>query len=332
MSTLSKRNKRRSLLAAALLISPAVAGAAIPHHAGYSTACLAGIPTLLIVPPPAQTAGTLALPTVDARGNLLNVTETVTVSARRIPCSTVDSVVLLELDEDSFGWYFEPFWRYPDVRLAQKNHTDVRALVAGAGNTQVVLPGTPFDTSKVFALREDSGVDLQQAFQIVVFGANGSKLNIDMPAYAPTPQTTPDAYSALRLQGSLSGNYFDPSHSGEGMIVEVGSRPDGSQYVQTAWFAYAPSGRPFWIFGGADFAPGAREIDIPLIYGVSGSFAGQGSTAQQRSWGTLHAAFTTCNMINFSFSSNAGLPAEVPQGSGQREWSRLTPLDSLPCD
>jgi hypothetical protein len=158
---------------------------------------------------------------------------------------------------------------------------------------------------------------------------------LSVPAYDASVYAS--ASLSLPITGYASGQYFDPAHSGEGILVEVGDRPDAmtdaSRYVSLAWFTYDTTGRPFWIVGVATLAPGDRSVFVPMSYAEGGGFAGSfGTSVALRSWGAATISFPDCASMHFTYASNAGSAPPVPSGTGERTWTRLTRLDGLDCD
>ena len=154
---------------------------------------------------------------------------------------------------------------------------------------------------------------------------------VSIPAYeAPTGAATP-----MYITGYNAGSYFDPAHPGEGLLVDVMGDVVGNfmlirRVITLAWFTYDQSGRPFWLHGSAIFTPGATRLDVPMSYYANGAFAGA-ATAQRSSWGTVGISFPDCLRTTFTYTANAGLPAPVPAGTGEKTWARLTHQNGLPC-
>jgi hypothetical protein len=156
-------------------------------------------------------------------------------------------------------------------------------------------------------------------------------LALDIPAYAPVPTLLP-------LSGRLVGNFYDPAKSGEGILVEIGDfgppQPGQRQrhYLQYSWFTYDNDGRPFWISGGGEFLDGETHVHMPAIYRGGGRFAGLRAATEITSWGSVDMEFADCNTLRIGYNGNAGLPSNVPSGSGQLEWHRLTSVSGYRCD
>jgi hypothetical protein len=181
-------------------------------------------------------------------------------------------------------------------------------------------------------------VDLQGAMTMLVRNPDSGEvaLTLDIPAYASVPTPLP-------LDGRLVGNFYDPAKSGEGILVEIVdlglNGPQGQppiyrrrQYLQYSWFTYDNEGRPFWISGGGEFLEGDMHVHMPAIYRGGGGFAGGKAPTDITSWGTVDMEFADCNTLRIGYNGNAGLPSNVPSGSGQLEWKRLTGVSGNRCD
>lgn len=69
--------------------------------------------------------------------------------------------------------------------------------------------------------------------------------------------------SPLPICGRLSGSYYDPARSGEGVPVEVGQVAMRPVLFLTR-YTYAGSLQR-WIAGNIDFDAGDTHVDVPLI-------------------------------------------------------------------
>src|SRR5690606_19050247 len=135
----------------------------------------------------------------------------------------------------------------------------------------------------------------------------------------------PAAFQDLPISGYMSSNWYDPTASGEGIVLQVYERPNEPQtiVVSYSWSAFDPSGVPFWLFGQADISRGAKVATSPIAYRTGGGLGGNGGAAGAPIiWGSATVSFPDCNHMTFSYASNPGLPAGVPTGSGTRTWIR----------
>jgi len=119
-----------------------------------------------------------------------------------------------------------------------------------------------------------------------------------------------------------SGSWFDPTHSGEGIILEV--LKNGTVIVQ--WFTFDKNGGQMWIQGTGTITGGILTVDN--LFTTGGTSYGSGFDAddvKQIPWGTLTMEFTSCGEAVVNYISSAGF------GSGSLNMSRLTSLWGIPC-
>jgi len=125
-----------------------------------------------------------------------------------------------------------------------------------------------------------------------------------------------------REEARLSGSWFDPSHDGEGYIVEVlvDSR------VVTFWFSFDPEGNRRWFLGVGEIRDGKLVFDN--MNTTSGGIFGPDfdpDTVELTPWGTLELDLN-CNNGTANYSST-----EEGFGSGTLNVKRLTSIDRLEC-
>lgn len=131
----------------------------------------------------------------------------------------------------------------------------------------------------------------------------------------------PDA-PPLHEASRLSGSWFDPSHSGEGYVLQV--LADGRALVY--WFSYDATGKRRWFFGTAVINGATLVFDE--MHTTSGGLFGDGfdpGTVEIRPWGSLELELA-CEggMARFT-------PTEEGFPTGELELVRLTILDGLNC-
>jgi hypothetical protein len=123
--------------------------------------------------------------------------------------------------------------------------------------------------------------------------------------------------------GQLSGSWYDPTHSGEGYVLEVLV----DQRVLVYWFSFDQQGQRRWFYGVGDIQ-GDRIVFNDMLTTRGGVF-GEGfdpEEVENHPWGTLELELV-CESGTARFtSSEAGFP------SGTLNLNRLTLLDGLSCD
>ncbi|MGA9341130.1 MAG: hypothetical protein WBV61_02200 [Rhodanobacteraceae bacterium] len=154
------------------------------------------------------------------------------------------------------------------------------------------------------------------------------------------------ANEPLPITGGMTSNWYDPAHSGEGIVVQIAAFPpnsDGSVSREFVfdWFTYDSNGNPFWISGNATIDPGdPTSVTVPAIFSVEGGFAGDfGAEATQVPWGTVTFSFPDPNHMTVDYASlpmfdapPPPIPNGVPSGSGTLHYERLLNIDGLACN
>jgi hypothetical protein len=126
---------------------------------------------------------------------------------------------------------------------------------------------------------------------------------------------------------ALSGNWYDPATSGQGLAVEV--NPNSRAFF-AAWYTYAPNGAGAgapgqrWYTVQAPFVPGSRSIPVS-IYETTGGVFDQPTAPSQASVlvGTGTMAFQSCSAATFSYSFTRGSSNGL---SGTVTLSRVGPV------
>lgn len=331
--------------------------------AAYPPSCLAA--PLTDAPTGPVFAHSTTLASIDRDTNEYHGTERVDFTFWRVACEGGKSALLLRIARasDANPQYAAQFpFQYGlsatqgttvgTVRLAQEPNTLTSSLQPGAlilSSATVVVENAPRDDAyklilvpmalppgvavRTFDFNQPLDVTLPNA---AAFGVNPqpAPIIVSIPAYDSSQY--PAARGPMPISGYNVGNYFDPVHSGEGMVIEVADTASPAvprpRALAVAWYTYDANGKPFWIYGVAQFVPGDAVVTVPLGYLVDGGFAGAfGASATSLSWGSVAISFPDCTSLHFTYAANAGLPAPVPSGAGERTWARLTQENGLAC-
>ena len=121
---------------------------------------------------------------------------------------------------------------------------------------------------------------------------------------------------------SLSGTWYDISHDGEGIIVEV--MANGQAMVQ--WFTYDENGNQVWIQGTGTFE--GNELTVEGLFTTQGPKWGpeyDASTITLPDWGVLRLTFSGCDAVTMDYDSSAGF------GAGTLNMIRLSSLMGIAC-
>jgi hypothetical protein len=196
-------------------------------------------------------------------------------------------------------------------------------------STTYVLENYPYDGSGYFTYSDGFTLRIDP-------GVTGiAPLDIVVPPYDPTPVDNPLAFSPLPIDGYLSSAWYDPAHSGEGLVLQVVDNAD--QHTHTlfaAWYTFDANGLPFWLIAQGVVAPGATAAEsVPVYYYTGGGFAGDfGAQADSHVWGTMDITFPHCNELDFSFDGQTDPQIGGPSGTGTRSWVRIANINGLSCE
>ena len=130
-----------------------------------------------------------------------------------------------------------------------------------------------------------------------------TRLTQNMTCSATTPHPT-------NADFALSGNWYDPATSGQGMTVEVNP---GSGAFFVAWYTYVPNGAGAgaagqrWYTAQAAFTPGLRSIPVTIYETTGGVFDTPTPPGQKTvSVGTGTMAFQSCSAATFNYNFTGG--------------------------
>jgi len=124
------------------------------------------------------------------------------------------------------------------------------------------------------------------------------------------------------INNTLSGSFFDPSHDGEGIILEV--LTSGTVVLQ--WFTYDNTGKQVWIQALGVIS--GNTIQFDAAFTTRGATWGSGydpDDVEQVPWGTITLDFADCNNAQMTYTGPAGF------GAGSQNLIRLTKLDGVTC-
>ncbi len=132
----------------------------------------------------------------------------------------------------------------------------------------------------------------------------------------------PQADDPFVVSSALSGAWFDPSHNGEGWLLEV--RDDGTAVL--AWFSYDPQGKQAWFMSTGVVEGNTIRFDLLIPSGTDFGPTFDKNAVNQPPWGTVTFTFNSCNSGTMTYSSNL-----AGYGSGSLNLTRLTNLLGLEC-
>jgi hypothetical protein len=198
-----------------------------------------------------------------------------------------------------------------------------------AGDSAAVLPlyqnvGGNFDALPVISAVQVGNVGLSfsdcTAGQLNYTFTDGSGRIGTVPLTRLTPNVSCAQAGSTGVSGDfgLSGNWFDPTKSGQGFIVEL-NPVDRKLFF--AWYTYAVNGQALgaagqrWYTGQTDYVLGGRSIPLSLYETTGGLFNSIAPAPTTAQVGTGKLTFTSCNAATLSFSfiagSNAGQAGSI---------------------
>jgi acetyl esterase/lipase len=128
------------------------------------------------------------------------------------------------------------------------------------------------------------------------------------------------------ISGALSGAWYDPNRSGEGLLLSV--ETDGTRRVLIAtWYTYR-AGAQQWLFGSVDLANGASSAVVPMVVTAGADFGANfhAGEVMRTPWGDITLTWLGCTSLRLDYAPSSGAP-------GTLTLSRILPqIDGLKCD
>ena len=157
---------------------------------------------------------------------------------------------------------------------------------------------------------------------------DGSGRTGSIPLTRLTKNVTCDAGAARPTNAdfALSGNWFDPVTSGQGITVEVNP---SSNALFFAWYTYAPNGAAAgaagqrWYTGLGNFAAGARSVAVQLYETTGGVFNAVTPAASTVAVGTGTIAFQGCAGLTLAYAFTSG---SMSGKTGTQTLQRVGPV------
>jgi hypothetical protein len=145
-------------------------------------------------------------------------------------------------------------------------------------------------------------------------------LDCNNPGVTPGPPQAGDDFS---VTAATSGAWYDPSHDGEGWLLEILSE---TQALVT-WFSYDPEGRQAWFLNTGTIDGNRITFDLLIPSGTDFGPTFNRDDVNRPPWGTATLTFDDCNSGTMSYESSL-----EGYGSGSLGLTRLTNLSGLACD
>ncbi len=148
---------------------------------------------------------------------------------------------------------------------------------------------------------------------------------IDEIGCDPRSQITTSGSRSMRGLRQMSASWFDPSHNGEGWVVEEFNQDLAVIY----WFTYDAAGRPAWVVGLGTRSIDADRMEFVDVLQPKGTRFGANFSAadvQRLPWGSVHLSFSDCGQAELDYNST-----DPEFGSGSLRPLRLNRLASSVC-
>lgn len=129
------------------------------------------------------------------------------------------------------------------------------------------------------------------------------------------------------IDGSFSGTWFDPSRSGEGLLIEITSDPDSSEArAVVTWYTYSADNTTAqnWLIGTGPVVGDTILTEMSITQGASFGPNFDSNDVIITPWGKVSIQFIDCNTATLKFTS-----VDNNFGSGNYPLQRLTtgPVD-----
>jgi len=134
----------------------------------------------------------------------------------------------------------------------------------------------------------------------------------------------PDPGPISDANATLSGSWYDPSHDGEGWVLEY----LGNNRIVFYWFTYDNAGNQAWLIGvGTVNGTVMTFDDVRISSGTRFGTNFDPNAVQLPLWGSVTFTQVNCNEITVDYAST-----DAAFGSGQLNARRLAGLAGLSCN
>ena len=120
-----------------------------------------------------------------------------------------------------------------------------------------------------------------------------------------------------------TGSWYDPSHNGEGWILQILDDLRAVIY----WFTYDNNGNQVWLIGVAQQSGNTLTAEMKITSGPVFGADFDPDALSKQTWGTLSMSFTSCDTATLEYSSSL-----EEFNAGMHDLERLTTLSGLKCE
>jgi hypothetical protein len=256
-------------------------------------------------------------------------TTTYTYSVYRKACPGGGAAVLI-------GFSGGPTGVFPPIRIIQ-GATAVNAVYNAEPYTNFSAIDTITSDVRAGAIivLDAYGIDYSKALTVQMTGTSpvavGTRQVVNLPDLDPA--LYPDLAKGVPIAGYVSGLYFDPAHSGEGLQIEV--LP--GQVLAATLYTYDVNGNPLFLTGAAAlcqscFTHATYSTTVTMFATKGGGFGGTTDSTKltKTAWGTIKFSWPTCNSVSMVFAAANSDPS-LPKTSPTLQWTRLTSVEYADC-
>ncbi|MCH9697388.1 MAG: spondin domain-containing protein [Gammaproteobacteria bacterium] len=133
--------------------------------------------------------------------------------------------------------------------------------------------------------------------------------------------------SNVPISGNLSGLYYDPDRSGEGINLLI-TKQDQRNIATLNWYTYH-NNQQLWLVGNTDYQEDSDQLTIDLSSSQGSGFGPAFNPAafELVPWGSVTLTFPSCDRVIIDYTSSN--PAF---GSGRQELVKLLGVADLKCE
>lgn len=130
------------------------------------------------------------------------------------------------------------------------------------------------------------------------------------------------ASPAQSIEPAISGSWYDPANSGQGVIIEVVNASAGREMV-AYWFTYDAAGAPLWAVGQGVATASGATLSLVRVQGPRFVLPAPSNQPTQTSFGSAVFQVVNCNSARFTY--------QTPLGNGLINLTRLTQIEGQSC-
>ena len=207
-----------------------------------------------------------------------------------------------------------------DAGTEENNESDAAFFNQAAGNTGV----TTMDNIATHVGYNGSVGNPNGSPQNFLGGTNPAGFLFDETAADFSIEGTQIAEIAISrlIDGSFSGAWYDPSRSGEGLVIEVTNDPNSSEArAVVSWYTYSADNTTTqsWVIGNGPVVGDTILANMTITNGTSFGANFNADDVIRTPWGQVSIKFTDCKTATLTFDS-----LDSNYGSGSYQLQRLT--------